>query len=266
MTAPGIDSCSLVPLYVEPHFGDTRLGVATAFLWLLPDATLALITNWHVAAGRNHETGECLNRMGGVPDHLRVHVPLLDRALPPLIVRVDTLDEEGERRWAEHPEDGAAIDVVALPIALPPPGEVATMPMNVLGSLPLKQRIGMPVFILGFPFGRLGIGMPVWKQATFASEPFLSPDMDHRYLIVDSASRPGMSGSPVIQRVHGQIELEGDQYGRISEGDGALRFVGVYSGRFHTNDASDAQLGRVWPARLVTEIIDHMATAAPQRR
>ncbi len=177
--------------------------------------------------------------MGGVPDHLRVHVPLLDRALPPLIVRVDTLDEDGEKRWVEHPEDGAAIDVVALPIVLPPPGEVATMPMNVLGSVPLKQRIGMPVFILGFPFGRMGIGMPVWKQATFASEPFLSPDMDHRYLIVDSASRPGMSGSPVIQRVHGQIELEGDQYGRISEGDGALRFVGVYSGRFHRGSSSN---------------------------
>lgn len=45
MSAPGIDSCSLVPLYVEPHFGDMRLGGATAFLWMRPDAELALITD-----------------------------------------------------------------------------------------------------------------------------------------------------------------------------------------------------------------------------
>jgi len=76
------------------------------------------------------------------------------------------------------------------------------------------------------------------------------------------ASRSGGATSVPIR----YTAMLSDQYGRISEGDGALRFVGVYSGRFHTNDASDAQLGRVWPARLVMEIIDHMATAAPQRR
>lgn len=255
MTGQGVDSCSLVPIFVESHFGETRLGVATAFLWLCRDGTLALITNWHVVAGRNNETGECLNKMGGVPDHLRVHMPLHERRDPPLIVNVPTVDADGEPLWREHPVHGAAVDVVALPIALPPPDQVVTMPINVLASLPLKQRVGMPMFILGFPFGRMGVGMPVWKQATFASEPYLSPDFDHRFLIVDTASRPGMSGSPVIQRAHGQIELENERYGRIAEGDGAMRFVGVYSGRFHTNDASDAQLGRVWPAALVSEIV-----------
>lgn len=31
MTAPGIDTCSLVPLYIEAFFGDQLLGGATAF-------------------------------------------------------------------------------------------------------------------------------------------------------------------------------------------------------------------------------------------
>lgn len=129
------------------------------------------------------------------------------------------------------------------------------MPMNAIKTVPLKQRIGMPLFILGFPFGRIGAGMPVWKRGSFASEPFLSPDIDHRYLIVDTASRPGMSGSPVIQRVHGEVELEDNRYGRPASGDGVCNFVGVYSGRFHTEDQKDAQLGRVWPKRLVEEIV-----------
>lgn len=58
----------------------------------------------------------------------------------------------------------------------------------------------------------------------------------------------------MIQRVHGQVELE-EGHGRLSSGDGACNFIGIYSGRFHTNDASDAQLGRVWPAVLVKDVV-----------
>lgn len=256
MTAPGIDSFSSVPLFVEGWFGDQLLGGATAFLWLRTDLKLSLITNWHVVSDRNHETDQPTHKMGGVPDHLRVHVPLSDRAKPPLIVRVPTVDSEGEPLWVEHPDHGREVDIASLEIDLPPPGETGFIPINAIGTLPLKQRIGMPLFILGFPFGRMGIGMPVWKQGSFASEPFLLANgMDHRFLIVDTASRPGMSGSPVIQRVHGEVELE-DGHGRVESGDGACNFIGIYSGRFHTNDPSDAQLGRVWPASLVREVVE----------
>lgn len=254
MTAPGIDTCSLVPLYIEAFFGDQLLGGATAFPWLRLDGRLSLLTNWHVVSGRNNETYEVTHKQGGIPDHLRVHVPLNDRDRPPLIVRVPTLSAEGEPLWVEHPEHGRTVDIAALDIDLPPPGEASLMPMNVVRTVALKQRIGMPIFILGYPFGRLGIGLPVWKQATFASEPFFTASKHQRYLIVDTASRPGMSGSPVIQRAHGQIELEGT-HGRIEAGDGAVNFIGIYSGRFHTNDPSDAQLGRVWPAVLVREVV-----------
>lgn len=230
MTAPGIDACSLVPLYVEAFFGDQLLGGATAFPWLRFDGRLSLVTNWHVVSGRNNETNEVTHKQGGIPDHLRVYVPLNDLDQPPALVKVATVD-----------------------VDLPPPSQASVMPMNAIGSVALKQRIGMQIFILGYPFGRMGIGLPVWKQAILASEPyFLSKHQ--RYLIVDSASRPGISGSPVIQRVHGQVELE-EGYGRVSGGDGAVNFIGIYSGRFHTNDSSDAQLGRVWPAVFVREVV-----------
>ena len=265
MTAPGIDACSSVPLFVEAYFGDQLLGGATAFLWFRTDLKLSLLTNWHVASGRNNETGQPTHRLGGIPDHLRVHVPLTDRAKPPLVVRVPTVDADGEPLWIEHPLHRSQVDVVSFEIDLPPPREADIMPMNAIKTLPIKQRIGMPVLFLGYPFGRLGIGMPVWKQRSFASEPFLSNGMDHLFMIVDTASRPGMSGSPVIQRVHGQVELE-DGHGRISSGDGACNFIGIYTGRYHTNDATDAQLGRVWPATLVEEVVAAAMKARAERR
>ena len=43
--------------------------------------------------------------------------------------------------------------------------------------------------------------------------------------------------------------------GTVGNGDGAFNFVGIYSGRFHTEDANDAQLGRVWPRALLDEIL-----------
>lgn len=253
MTAPGIDTCSLVPLYVEAFFGDQLLGGATAFPWLRFDGRLSLVTNWHVVSGRNNETNEVTHKLGGIPDHLRVYVPLNDRDHAPKVIKVATVDGDGEPLWVEHPEHGRAVDIAALDVDLPSPDEASVMPMNVIGSVALKQRIGMQIFILGYPFGRMGIGLPVWKQATLASEPYFTGSKHQRYLIVDSASRPGMSGSPVIQRVHGQVELE-EGYGRVSGGDGAVNFIGIYSGRFHTNDSSDAQLGRVWPAVFVKEV------------
>ena len=42
---------------------------------------------------------------------------------------------------------------------------------------------------------------------------------------------------------------------RLSNGDGTCNFIGMYSGRFHTNDASGAQLGRVWPGVLVKGVV-----------
>ena len=262
MSVSGIDSCSLVPLYLEQFFREKQLGHATAFLWHRRDNRLSLFTNWHVASGRNHETGECLNRMAGIPDHLRLHVPHNERGLPPLILRIPTMDEDGDPLWTEHPQFGREVDVVSLEVEALSPSRFSIMPINAIPTVRLKQRVGMPLYILGYPFGRSRYGLPVWKQGSFASEPCLAPDLDQRYLIVDTASRPGMSGSPVIQRVHGQIELEDDAFGRTAAGDGACRFVGIYSGRFHTHDASDAQLGRVWPARLVEEIADHAARGA----
>ena len=254
MTSPGIDKCSLVPLFVEAYVFEQRLGVATAFPWLCSDGSLMLVTNWHVVSGRHNETNRPEHDLAGLPDRLRVHVPYQDRALRPFVLDVPTIDADGEPLWFEHPVHGRAVDVAALEFSMKLPEDVGLMPMNAIKFVPLKQRIGMPLFILGFPFERIGIGLPIWKQASLASEPYMLNFSNNLFLIVDTASRPGMSGSPVIQRVHGQVQIE-EGSGAVRNGDGACNFIGIYSGRFYTKDKSDAQLGRVWPTSLILELI-----------
>jgi hypothetical protein len=81
--------------------------------------------------------------------------------------------------------------------------------INNMGSPDLLVGIGMDVFVLGYPFGPGKTGLPVWKRGSIASEPDLVPQVEN-YLLVDTASRPGMSGSPVILRTYGTHMSRGD--------------------------------------------------------
>jgi hypothetical protein len=110
----------------------------------------------------------------------------------------------------------------------------------------------MDVFVLGYPFGNDLRGFPVWKRGSIASEPHLARGSTD-YFLVDTASRPGMSGSPVIRRSWGFHILDGgNSLGGVPF---ATRFVGIYSGRLHTNDPGDAQIGMVWPPWIIEEIV-----------
>jgi hypothetical protein len=65
----------------------------------------------------------------------------------------------------------------------------------------------------------------VWKRGSIASEPeVFSPGQ--LYMLVDTASRPGMSGSPVIRRSWGTHQMKG---GGVALGAAtAIEFVGVF--------------------------------------
>ena len=71
--------------------------------------------------------------------------------------------------------------------------------MNGLANAALRIEIGMEVFILGYPFEIKPPAYPVWKRGSIASEPQLAL-LTTDYMLVDTASRPGMSGAPVIRR------------------------------------------------------------------
>jgi hypothetical protein len=93
------------------------------------------------------------------------------------------------------------------------------------------------------------------------SKPNVKPNMpgvefgreEQLYVLLDTASRPGMSGSPVIRRSWA-AHLYENQGGSVLGKAIQTRFVGVYSGRIGASGI-EAQLGIMWPETFVTEIV-----------
>jgi len=149
-----------------------------------------------------------------------------------------------------HPHRRVDVAVLTLP---PRPEGVKIYTLEQLANAALRIEIGMEIFILGHPFAIELPAHPVWKRGSIASEPDLTRVMRKDYMLVDTASPPGMSGAPVIRRSWTNHMV---QPGVRALVDSPLdKFIGVYSGRIPTDHPYEAQIGLVWEARLIDEII-----------
>ena len=248
-----IDPFSWVPLYLKAKQRDNHLSVATGIPYRFENEQF-LITNWHVASGRHPETGQSLQQPSAVvPDRIAVllHVDgqLGEWAMHELSLNDPETDES---IWFQHPTEGQRIDVAAIPLECP--DGLTAYPMNEQPSTDdMWVEVGHDVFILGYPLGmRAGGVLPVWKRASIASEPDLPLD-ELPKMLVDTATREGMSGSPVIHRAWGSYRQTG---GNIIMGAGVYtRFLGIYSGRIGADDEFKAQIGIVWDADVIEEIL-----------
>jgi hypothetical protein len=144
---------------------------------------------------------------------------------------------------------GRRVDVVALPLTKTAGAELFVYDPANPGPL-IIFRPSDPVSIIGFPFGLTSGGaMGIWVQGTVATEPAIDYE-DVPCFLVDSRTRPGQSGSPVILYRSGGYSAED---GNVIVGPmSSERFIGVYSGR--VNEQSD--LGFVWKTTALTEILN----------
>jgi Trypsin-like peptidase domain len=247
---PTIDQYTFAAIPVELFFQTTNLGLATGFVWE-EGGHFYLITNWHALSGRDVFTKKHTSATAAEPDRVRVwwnaKVPPGNRTTTFESIR----DPAGAPLWLVHPHHGNDVDVVALPVT--PDANAEMYPINRMSQADLTIRIGMDVYVLGYPYGIGSAGLPTWKRGSIASEPEVFPP-GQLYMLIDTAGRPGMSGSPVIRRSWGTHMMRD---GRITMGGmlTATAFVGVYSGRLTAVDPLDAQLGIAWPASLVPEIV-----------
>jgi hypothetical protein len=247
-----IDRLTLATIPLEQYFNNTRLGHGTGFMWRAAGKD-CLVTNWHVLSMRDFfEPNKNLRPDGGRPNVLRglfnIRTGSFDRQL--LDMRVT--DDDDKPLWLVHPVRRVDVAVLPLDLALP------LYPINELANAKLRVAIGMEVFILGYPFNIELPGYPVWKRGSIASEPQLAPltsalgsaVKQSEYMLVDTAARPGMSGAPVIRRSWSNHDIEPNFVATV---DTPIdRFIGVYSGRAHPNEA---QIGLVWNGSLIEEII-----------
>src|ERR1700722_9052782 len=249
-----IDPYSLTTVPLEQCANGNAFGSATGFIWRRSDKHY-LITNWHVVTGKDAVTGEPLPAPTR-PEMLRAYfntkamdfgkvvrdIPIRDSDHTPLWYIEHIRRRTDDNELSPAPFGPKGCDVVAIPLrGLESDTDINLYPINVLKSdSDLAVRIGMDVFILGYPFGYQLPGFPVWKRGSIASEPDLTR-LGTGYMLVDTASRSGMSGAPVIRRSWGMHVLENGTFSADSTPQS--KFIGVYSGRLHTNDKEDAQLG-----------------------
>lgn len=245
----------------------TASADATAFLWERNDVWY-LVTNLHNLTGWNHAEGRALSDMGLTPTHLesslgtfaeqgdKTHASLFGWKSWRL-----SLVQNDEPLWMVHPEHGERVDVGVIEVCDVPDEEqcrnlgiaaFATVPANRHEWVDYAHSAGDDAFVLGYPHEMSGGGFPIWKRASIATEPEVDLDGLPK-LLLDTATRKGMSGSPVIGARRGVTSPNGEFGDDTIFGD-ALNFLGIYSGRVG-DDPFGLQLGVVWKARVIDEIV-----------
>lgn len=227
-------------------------AIGSGFFWEAA-GKIHLITNWHNVTGINPDTNKMMDQF--IPNRLEFtfyREPPEKPGMLHVVPATVELYESDVPQWLEHP-DGRSIDCVAIPVDIPDEVGFRSVAMNRhQWDDGLAAEVGMECFIIGYPKGLTGAATtPIWKRASVASEPNLNHE-GKPLLLVDTASRKGMSGSPVILRHHGWYAPEGNL-------DKALigtveNFLGIYSGRLG-EDELGVQLGRIWKGKVIEEII-----------
>jgi hypothetical protein len=258
---PEVEIPTMKSLFIEMRLGDTALATGTGILVANDrESHCTLVTTRHNVTGRHQDTDQCLHSRGAIPDTIAIRFhrnnsesgKWKEVSLP--LYRAD-----GSPWWIEHPQLGAAADLVALNLSWGK--DVMKVPYYLKTEL---DRHGMnigpaePVSVVGFPFGlSSGEGFPIWATGFLAQEmTFVSPSAP--VFLIDCRTRQGQSGSAVIafrpgggyRRRAEEHEKQG-QIVNVISGQKTWEFLGIYSGRVN----SESDLGRVWHVSAIEELL-----------
>lgn len=234
---------------------ETIFSTATGFIFTCKDKYY-LITNWHNVTGRNPQTGEPLSENhAGIPNIFLTYFRVKNGNGQSMLERILLYEDEEmtKPKWLVHPEYKEKVDVVA--IELKSNDELMYSAINKSDfDNNIPPEVGDDCFIIGYPFdGFRYLGLPIWKKASISTEPTVNEDRLPK-ILVDTATRPGLSGSPVIYQrtgIHNMadgIPSDDTMIGRIRG------FLGIYSGRIGKGEIH-AQLGIVWKSKVIEQII-----------
>lgn len=237
---------SVASLYLVTLANGLDLATATGFLVQRGGGTY-LVTNYHVLAARN-SVGANMLSSGAWPDEVAILHNVAGQLATWQPERERVRDDDGPL-WLTHPTLGRRVDVVALPLTKLAGYDPFSYDLE--GGPDVQFGVTSQVSIIGFPFGRTGGGaFGIWVQGTVATEPAVDFD-DLPCFLVDSRTRRGQSGSPVILFFGGGMVPMAD--GSTAMFGGAVwKLLGVYSGRI----SEESDLGVVWRREVIAEIID----------
>ncbi|MGU3585913.1 serine protease [Rhodococcus sp. C26F] len=251
-----VQRASMASLYIEMYWDGNFLASGTGFVYER-EGLYYLVTARHCLSGRHPDTNHHIGSWGVEPDEVYVYHRTGTDLGVALACPYPLVDEHLKPLYYEHPTYGRAVDVVALPIPKNDFfGGILFLPLVHPGHFSLT--VAEDLSIVGYPFGfDENTRLPVWARGTIASEPEV-PYSGKPVFLIDSRTRQGQSGSPVIR-----LYQRGEMVPRSSDNpdetlvmasylEPITRLVGVYSGR--VDEKSD--LGFVWPLKVVDEICD----------
>lgn len=239
----------------------------TGFILRRSRAEYFLVTALHMLTGRHWQTKK-LGDSGFIPEEFLIKVPCykeikrgehrilwIDYVFK--IVRDEERLNEEVAPWLVHPEKREDVDVAVMPLLHFPEITYAQLVAKGLAEATSDifavdwehepksaARVGDDIFVVGFPENIRTTGeLPIWKRGSIASEPDIPID-GLPYVLVDTGTRGGMSGAPVLLR--GQA----GETPRLS-----VNLFGIYSARFGADDVT-SQLGIVWKREVISDILE----------
>lgn len=266
-----VSNISLATAMIVAHCDDVEISRSTGFIWRHNDTDF-LVTNWHCITGVDPFTGKSLSKTGARPTRIQMLLPTAQFGIK-FVLEWPLYGPGGEASWQVHPTAGEQVDIAAMPVI----GEFRSTddvkrslarPMNEFESRRHQAFVGDELMIAGFPRNLHMQGLPLFKRATFATEPSLfadQPNLGHestrRQVWVDCATRQGMSGSPVLH-VKRSMLLRGPLENDYDDMLDSYSFYGIYSGRIfdpdedpRIDDQFAAQIGIVWPKALIERVV-----------
>lgn len=262
----GPDSPSLATHYLRmiPYGSDAIMSTGTGFLYDYEDE-IYLITNGHNVTRVNPEQTERITSSAAFPIKIQTRFRYIPQDIPNTLgvtdlLTIDLYDDEEYLKplWYIHPDKGYLIDVVVIPLGkkINISKHLKLFPINLYPfDINYEPIIADDVYIIGYPFNIAGnLELPIWKRGTIASEPIIDIDNLPKFYI-DTATRSGMSGSPVIMQRTGIHGFDGKNWSPDGSIGTIRNFVGIYSGRIGADDEFKAQLGVVWKEKVIKEIL-----------
>jgi Trypsin-like peptidase domain len=257
---------------LDLYFHDVQLGAATGFFYRFGQS-IALVTNWHVLAGADPSDGRLLDRRGFVPNRLVCNINLFDKQVGSVVIKeveFPLIGEDGQTTWRQSSGQDPAPDIafILMDDHLPDfeqlGSKIMSLPADIIVIGTDQERaadrafpqVMDDVFILGYPQGISAQGvLPIWKRGSIATEPLMTALDNAPVMLVDAATRSGMSGAPVLHFGRALTTREGKpvDLGRSDDDLGWL--VGVYAGREGVTEVeADMALGRVWHRDLLDQM------------
>lgn len=268
-----VQPLSLVTTLVILMENGEQKSLGTGFFYQNEELKFFLATNFHVITG-----------VGPLERHSKpligdsIIIQLRDRA-GNLIKKILPLYQDGKPLWLEHPTDKEA-DVVLVPLESSLFSNAGVRAVSKTLKIPDVQiNPSSPVVMIGYPHGYHDLTnyLPIWKTGSIASE--IEIDFDgKRLIVVDISAFPGMSGSPAFYVTHnGYLTKNGNMVMEIGM---KIHFLGVYASMqmldsdlyleqvvnnssFKVSHSESLQLGHIWKADLLEEIVKQSSTKNP---